>query len=209
VIGRYAFAAYDEGGLLDMNLAGYATGSGSGGGPNPSPTPWLTNVGRKGILAFADLTALPAAPSTTFPQSQINSIVGWRNYATTQQPTSFFPSGVPSFLGNLNRQDNYGSYLLDFGDPPYPSPCPIYPFTSVATDTSNSRTDQAFMTRRELLKLQSSLGFNQNLLQYMGTSSLERNQPARDWYHIGSRLPDRFDIGMLNLVKPAPSGTPP
>ena len=209
VIGRYAFAVYDEGGLLDMNLAGYATGSGSGGGPNPSPTPWLTNVGRKGILAFADLTALPAGPFTTFPQSQINSIVGWRNYATTQQPSSFFPSGVPSFLGNLNRQDNYGSYLLDFGDPPYPSPCPIYPFTSVATDTSNSRTDQAFMTRRELLKLQSSLGFNQNLLQYMGTFSLERNQPARDWYHIGSRLPDRFDIGMLNLVKPAPSGTPP
>ncbi len=209
VIGRYAFAAYDEGGLLDTNLAGYATGSGSGGGPNPSPTPWLTNVGRKGILAFADLTALPAAPSTTFPQSQINRIVGWRNYATTQQPSSFFPSGVPSFLGNLNRQDNYGSYLLDFGDPPYPSPCPIYPFTSVATDTSNSRTDQAFMTRRELLKLQSSLGFNQNLLQYMGTFSLERNQPARDWYHIGSKLPDRFDIGMLNLVKPAPSGTPP
>jgi len=43
----------------------------------------------------------------------------------------------------------------------------------------------------------------------MGTFSRERNQPARDWYHIGSKLPDRFDIGMLNLVKPAPSGTPP
>jgi hypothetical protein len=209
VIGRYAFAAYDEGGLLDMNLAGYATGSSSGGGPNPSPTPWLTNVGRKGIVAFADLTALPTPPATALLQTQINSIVGWRNYATTQQTSSFFPGGVPSFLGNLNRQDNYGSYLLDFGDPPYPTPCPIYPFTSVATDTSSSRTDQAVMTRQELLKLRSSLNFSQNALQYMGTFSRERNQPARDWDRLSNKLPDRFDIGMLSLVKPAPSGTPP
>jgi len=207
VIGRYAVAVYDEGGLLDMNLAGYATGSSAGGGPNPSPTPWLTNVGRKGILAFADLTALSVLPIGTLPQTQINNIVGWRNFATTGQSDGSF--GSPSFLGNLNRQDGYGSYLLDFGDPPYPSPCPIYPFTSVATDISNSRTDQALMTRQELLKLRSSFGFSQNYLQYMGTFSRERNQPARDWYHIASKLPDRFDIGMLNLVKPAPSGTPP
>jgi hypothetical protein len=117
--------------------------------------------------------------------------------------------GSPSFLGNLNRQDSYGSYLLDFGDPPYPSPCPVYPFTSVATDTSNSRTDQAFMTRQELLKMRSSLNFNENLLQFMGTFSRERNQPARDWDRLNNKLPDRFDIGMLSLVKPAPSGTPP
>jgi hypothetical protein len=207
VIGRYAFAVYDEGGLLDMTLAGYATGTSSGGGPAPTPTPWLTNVGRKGIVAFADLTALPAAPGTMLTQTQINNIVGWRNFATTGQSDGSF--GSPSFLGNLNRQDTYGSYLLDFGDPPYPSPCPLYPFTSVATDVSSSRTDQAFLTRQELLKLRSSFNISQNALQYMGTFSRERNQPARDWYHIGSKLPDRFDIGMLNLVKPAPSGTPP
>lgn len=209
VIGRYAFAVYDEGGLLDMNLAGYPTGTSSGGAPNPSPTPWLTNVGRKGILTFADLTALHTTGVSTLPQAQINSIVGWRNYATTQQTGNFFPGGAPSFLGDLNRQDSYGSYLLDFGDPPYPSPCPIYPYTSVATDTSNSRTDQAVMTRQVLLHLRSSLGFSQNVLQYMGTFSRERNQPARDWDRLNNELPDRFDIGMLNLVKPNPTGTPP
>src|SRR5438034_6813254 len=42
VIGRYAYAIYDEGGLLDMNAAGY-----------PSPTTIL-QYGRKGSLAFAD-----------------------------------------------------------------------------------------------------------------------------------------------------------
>jgi len=207
VIGRYAFAVYDEGGLLDMTLAGYATGTSTGSGPVPSPTPWQTNVGRKGIVAFADLTALPAAPTTTFPQNQINNIVGWRNFATTQQSDGSF--GSPSFLGNMNKQDNYGSYLLDFGDPPYPTPCPIYPFTSVATDTSSSRTDQAFVTRQELLKLRSSLNFSQNVLQYMGTFSRERNQPARDWSSLNNKIPDRFDVGMLSLVKPNPTGTPP
>ena len=207
VIGRYAFAVYDEGGLLDMTIAGYAGVSSSGGGAAPTPTPWLTNVGRKGIVAFADLTALPAAPTTTLTQTQINNIVGWRNFATTQQSDSTF--GSPSFNLNLNKQDNYGSYLLDFGDPPYPTPCPIYPFTSVAADTSSSRTDQVFITRQELLKLRSSLGFSQNVLQYMGTFSRERNQPARDWSGLNNKIPDRFDIGMLNLVKPNPPGTPP
>jgi hypothetical protein len=201
VVGRYAFAVYDEGGLVDMNLAGYATGTSSGGGPAPTPTPWLTNVGRKGIVAFADLTALPAT------QAQINSIVGWRNYATTGQSFAGFPSTAPSFLGNLNRQDNYGSYLLDFGDPPYPTPCPTYPFTSVATATSSSRTDQAIMTRQELLKLESPIGFSQNVLQYMGTFSRERNQPARDWNNLINRIRDRFDIGMIGMVQPNPNNT--
>src|SRR4029077_17059004 len=36
VIGRYAFAVYDEGGLLDMNLAGFPTWSGSS---DDSPVP--------------------------------------------------------------------------------------------------------------------------------------------------------------------------
>jgi hypothetical protein len=105
VIGRYAFAAYDEGGLLDMSLAGYPIWTGNvSANPVPSPTPWLMNVGRKGVITFADLTALPAAPSTTFPQSQINNIAGWRNWATTQQPggASF---GSPNFSsGNMRNR---------------------------------------------------------------------------------------------------------
>ena len=59
MIGRYAFAVYDEGGLLDMSLAGYPNWSGNPGGScDPAPTPWLTNVGRKGTVGFADLTGL-------------------------------------------------------------------------------------------------------------------------------------------------------
>src|SRR6266487_448093 len=164
VIGRYAYAVYDEGGLLDMSLAGYATGTSSGGGPAPTPTPWLTNVGRKGIVTFADLTALPAAPTTTLTQTQINNIVGWRNYATTLQSGTNFAN--PTFQNSDRQgQDAWGTSLLDFGDPPYSTPCPLFPFTSVDTTPGNSgRTDQAVMTRQQLLKLRSSLGFSQNVL---------------------------------------------
>src|SRR5262249_40516608 len=34
-------------------------------------------------------------------------------------------------------------------------------------------------------------------------------QPARDWDRLNNKLPDRFDVGMLSLAKPNPSGTPP
>ena len=67
VIGRYAYAVFNEGGLLDINVAGYPSTLPSESphptlSPSPSPTPAvLPDVGyaRKGSLAFADLTQLP------------------------------------------------------------------------------------------------------------------------------------------------------
>ena len=183
-----------------MNMAGFPAwpaGAATGGGPPgvPTPTPWITNVGRKGNLALADLMALPLV------QSQVDNFVGWRNFATTMQTGSFGSSNFTS--GNQrNRQDTWGSYLLDFGDPPYSTPCPVLPFTSV-----DSSTDQALLSRQQLLKLQSSLNFSQNALQYMGTFSRERNQPARDWNRLNNRLPDRYDLGTLGLLKPNPAGS--
>jgi hypothetical protein len=214
VIGRYAFAVYDEGGLLDMTMAGYPNWSGSCISlTTPTPTPWLVNVGHKGIMAFADLTALGSyAP----PQGQVDNIVGWRNYAMTQRPTG-------SSFGNFNystetdcaKQDFYGSYLLYFGDPPFSIEslsdkllASEYPFTSVAAYVSNSRTDQSLMTRQELLRLRSSLGFSQNVLQYMGTFSRERNRAAPDWPHLsetGALSEGRFNLSNLALVIPNPA----
>src|SRR6266480_6138313 len=48
VMGRYSYAVYAEGGLLDMNVAGYPTGT------DTAPT----MAGRKGSIAFADLRHL-------------------------------------------------------------------------------------------------------------------------------------------------------
>jgi hypothetical protein len=200
LVGRYAFAVYDEGGLLDMNLAGFPAWAGSSAdSPEPTPTPWQVNVGRKGIIVFADLGALPAPPTS----SQMNKIVGWRNYGTTKQTATSFRRF--SFQLDPNtQQDTWGSYLLDFGDAPYSDPS-IYPFTSVPSDfPSNDRTDQALTSRKELLRLQGSIGFSQDLLQYMGTFSRERNRPAPDWRSLNDRSPDRFPMNAIGLVKPAP-----
>jgi hypothetical protein len=145
------------------------------------------------------------------PQTQINSIVGWRNYATTQRTGASF--GNFTFAGdNCTIQDSYGSYLLDFGDPPFsfdlndqPVPVSVYPFSAVFPVTSNSRTDQAFMTRQQLLRLRSSLGFSQNVLQYMGTFSRERNKPAPDWPNLQNNLEEgRFCLENIDIVKPNP-----
>ena len=74
VVGRYAYAVYDEGGLLDMNAVGY-----------PSPTTIL-QYGRKGSLAFADLTALPGLSTRA-----VDNTVGWRDYASSQPSGTLAP----------------------------------------------------------------------------------------------------------------------
>jgi len=64
-VGRYAYAVYDEGGLLDMNVAGYPTGT------------LITQYGRKGSLPFADLTGLGSYPilNSSSPY-QVDRLVG-------------------------------------------------------------------------------------------------------------------------------------
>jgi len=221
VLGRYAFAVYDEGGLLDMSLAGYPSWTGQSGTCNPSPTPWLVNVGRKGIVAFADLTALGSGSDAPSP-SQIDNIVGWRNYAMTQRTSGSFANFNYSGETDCAKQDFYGSYLLYFGDPPFSIEslsdkllASIYPFTSAANYVSSGRTDQALTTRQELLRLQRALdnppgSFSQNVLQYLGTFSRERNRPAPDWPHLSEPGEmtvlgeGRFNLNNLGLVLPNP-----
>jgi hypothetical protein len=164
------------------------------GFPSPNSTPWPVNRARKGTIAFADLTALPSNPAIT--TSQINKLMGWRNYATTQQPpgASF---DNPSFP--LASADNYAKYFLGAFIPPVFST----PFTRVPITVQNGRTDQAVLTRQELIKLQRTIGFSQSLLQYLGTFSREQNRPAPDWPQLGGALAAaRWDMNNLSLVIP-------
>src|SRR5439155_22320229 len=86
-VGRCAYAIYDEGSLLDANVVGYPNGY----SPNQ-----LDLVGRKGPVAFADLTALPSPspnpPSPYFTNSsspyQLDTLVAWRNYASVSPTPS-------------------------------------------------------------------------------------------------------------------------
>ncbi len=94
VVGRYAYTIYDEGGLLDANVAGYpapiAPGSTTG-----------TNYVYKNAEAFADLTQLGLT------QQQINALIGWRNNATMSASGSLptYSMDLTAAGGQLNYRN--------------------------------------------------------------------------------------------------------
>ncbi len=85
VVGRYAYVIYDEGGLIDVNAAGFPPGS---------PT---NLVADKGGLATADLSVIPGMTTNA-----ISAIVGWRNYVSGGASGSF-----PSYNFSSTAQTNY------------------------------------------------------------------------------------------------------
>jgi hypothetical protein len=162
-VGRYAFAIYDEGGLLDVNVAGYPSGTSA------------IQSGRKGSLAFADLTALGQypVPNSGTPY-QVDRIVGWRNYATTQAANKFSDTNFASNLQGSATATSYYNFVttnttgfLTVRSNPSPSP---YPW--------NERTDQMFLNRQQLIEFRRATGFSSNALQYLGTFSRELNSPS-------------------------------
>jgi hypothetical protein len=215
VVGRYAYAVYDEGGLLDINVAGFPT-------PGSNPPGWVWDVGRKSVLAFADLTTLPTTPGNTMSTTAVNRFVGFRNYATVA-PWTTTPSSL-SFSFSSSNADKFSAYFLGpVGVSPWVSPSD-HVGTSKDFGTVNpintgsgpsTRTDQNFITRRELIALRSAgtAVANPNTLQYLGTFSREKN--ASTWRKNGVTTgqieanlaapptgPGRFYIGNLNAVVP-------
>ncbi len=175
--------------------------------PTGGPSPWPVNIARKGIVALTDLRGLRAPNGSSLTPSEINKLVGWRNRATTQQPSSA-TFDTPFFPPVAATEDLYADYFLDFGS--VQAGFITRPFTTVSAATTTSlplRTDQGLMTRQELLHLRRTIGFSQNLLQYMGTFSRERNQTAPVWPRFNlSKLPDRWDITNFGLIIPDPLG---
>ncbi len=149
-LGRFAYTIYDEGGLLDVNVAGFPSG--------------LTDdeVGGKGSLAFSDLTSLPAG--TAVPAAKVDGLVGWRNYASGQ-PGGTFPdftfdaTSASRWLENF-VEDNETGYLR--------TPGLVF----------NGRTDQAFVSRQQLLELWRSLDLSPEALRFLGTFSRDLAQPS-------------------------------
>jgi hypothetical protein len=170
VIGRYAYAVYAEDGLLDMNVAGYPTGT------------TTAQSGRKGFVAYADLTALGSYPipnpnAGNPPIYQVDRLVGWRNYATTQ-PTNNFPDA-----GTPQNQSQAFAYNFRTGTGPANAFCNYVlgstnGFLSPSTTTWNGRTDQLFVQRQELIAFRTATQFSPNALQYLSTFSRESNTPS-------------------------------
>src|SRR6266404_3259426 len=149
-VGRYAYAVYDEGGLLDVNVAGY-----------PPTATTATQYGPKGVSAFADLTALGMS------NGGIDGLVGWRNYASAQPNGNF-----PNFGFNTTSETNFVNFVLSNTNGFMAAG------TSTTGGGSNIRTDQAFVNRQSLLQFRASNGFTADALQYLGTFSRELNAPS-------------------------------
>jgi hypothetical protein len=168
VVGRYAYTVYAEGGLLDMNVAGYPSGS------------TAAQSGRKGSLAYADLTALgnypiPNGPTVTpaptpTPAYQVDRLVGWRNYATTQPSNRFSDSNFADNFRPPNTVPATALYNYVLSN--------TNGFLSPGAATWNNRTNQMFVQRQELLAFRKTTGFSANALQYLSTFSRETNAPS-------------------------------
>ena len=153
-VGRYAYAIYDEAGLLDANVAGF-----------PSNT-IAAQYGAKGVSAFADLTALGLS------QTDIDAIVGWRNFFSAG-PTGNFPN----FNFNAGAATSYVNSVLSNTNGFTTVPVPT------STPNNMSNTDQQFATRQSLINLLVNSGLSDAAtaayaLQYLGTFSRELNGPS-------------------------------
>ena len=158
VIGRYAYAVYDEGGLIDVNVKGYPS-------PTSSPATYIQSIGRKGRGIFADLSQL------NMSNIAINNLIGWRNYASAK------PNGnlTSNFTFDTASATNFVNYVLGNSNG----------FLSTSGQTwtggAGTGTDQAFITRQELVNFRvvAAAGISMvNALQDPTTFSRELNRPS-------------------------------
>jgi hypothetical protein len=149
VVGRYAYAIYHEGGLLDANVAGY---------PSTSTT---VQTASKPSLAYADLTQIGLTPV------QVDTLVGWRNYATIQVPGSYT---APDFT--LASASNYYTYVLSNSNG----------YLTPNSATYNGQSDQMFTSRQALINfMEGQLGLSGttlDILNYLATFTRGLNEPS-------------------------------
>jgi hypothetical protein len=161
VVGRYAFAIYHEGGLLDVNCAGYPAGSGSAA--------IIPNIAYKPGLAYADLTQLPGGLTST----QIDQLVAWRNFASIPVPGASSPASFLSPGFNNTSGSNYYN-LISSNTTGY--------LAVNGTAVNSGQTDRMFTSRQELIKfVQNGLGVSGtslNVLNYLTTFTRDLNQPS-------------------------------
>ncbi|MES2569625.1 MAG: hypothetical protein V4710_06170 [Verrucomicrobiota bacterium] len=171
VIGRYAYCIFDEGGLLDANVAGHPLDPPtSRKRPGEMTATQGIEVSRKGCTAFADLTEIGL---TRF---QVNQLVGWRNYASAK-PSGTFPSLRFDSDPARIAMDRYNHMVHSN----------VAGFLSVAsTPLHRKQSDRMFTSRQELMRFllygvaTTSLqrARIQSSLQYLGTFSRDINQPS-------------------------------
>ena len=156
--------------MLDTNAAGFPADP-TAGGPNGLS---LTQIGQKNSLALADLTVLlvvktPGSAGDYLQQQQINNFAGLAQLREREahgilgvQKREFRCGDGRQLVEKLRGRRNSSGYLKTFwhvlGSP--------------------ARTDQAVLSRQQLIDLWRALDGQLNALQYLGTFSRALNQPS-------------------------------
>ena len=149
VIGRYAFAIYDEGGLIDVNVAGFP----------PTPNTTTAQSGPKGLLSFVDLTVLGMSTSS------VNDLVGWRNYASSQPGGTFGSFAFTPVSGTTY----YNSVLPSTND---------FLKTSGITYNSRTDQKFINRQMLIQYRASGGINFSADAMQYLGTFSRELNMAS-------------------------------
>lgn len=150
-IGRFAYVIYDEGGLLDINVAGY-----------PDQLVGVDAMKRKIGLPYVNLTDLKdSAGGDLFSRAEAKQLTDWRNYATAQS-VSAGPTPESAYAQSIFS--NSTGFLQ--------------PSNSALV---SGKSDQKFVGRQQLIdfvlnKLNST--GTRAALQYLTTFSRDLNQPS-------------------------------
>ncbi len=158
-----------------MTKAAFST-SMSQGFPGGATGLTVAQSSAKGNIAFADLTQLLPSSGAALSQTQINNIVGWRNYASAQ-PSGNYVTGTSTFAFNATSSANYLNQVIQSTN------APLSGFLKVSQASFGGHTDQAFLSRQQLIDYWTSQGLPPDVLQYVGTFSREKNAPSWKPYY--------------------------
>lgn len=174
VVGRYAYAIYDEGGLLDLNVAGYS--------PNMTTSDAIsqTNFAYKVGLPFADLLQLPGFTNLTTARQKVimDQLIAWRNFASIGS-SNITGAALPNYTLTTGAGTNYFSSVLSN----------TKGFMNIgSTNIIKGQTDRMFSSRQEMIRFltqgadpnnaSSDWSYLQTAMQYLGTFSRDLNQPS-------------------------------
>ena len=102
VIGRFAYNIYDEGGLIDINVAGFPSAAGTG-----------ANLQLlKGTPAGSDLTRIPGIPSAQV----VDQLIDWRNAASVDGYSPAEPNGLHPYVNAMLQFGAVKGYLKPWSD---------------------------------------------------------------------------------------------
>ncbi|MEM6822318.1 MAG: hypothetical protein AAF558_10305 [Verrucomicrobiota bacterium] len=156
VVGRFAFNVYDLSGLMDINIGGTHSGS-----------VVADDFGRKGSLAYSDLSAIPGITE--------DSLVQWRNRSSYTNWNSFQAWALG---GSVSGADQKYYNAADSGH------------------ISIAQGDNTFVNRRDVVRAaqQNQAGLTQNALPYVTHWSRSLDAPTFRHQSVSTLNPDLSNV---------------